>query len=96
MNSDNKDPDQTRNGDAPLEAMLAAWHVPPPSPWLARRSVQGIVAGMERSVWPIPPLRLAAVAGMAAVVGLVLGLAVPAVDDANAASESEAMIEMMW
>ena len=86
--------------DAKLEAMLHAWKVPPPSPWLAQRAVQGIVAAhlqtRQRSLWPMVPLRLAAAVSMAAVIGLVLGLTVPSADDANAANDSDTMIEMMW
>lgn len=86
---------EKHENDAKLDAMLNAWKVPP-TPWLAQRAVQGVVAGRQRTLWPMAPLRLAAAVSMAAVVGLVLGLTVPSVDGANAANESDTMIEMMW
>lgn len=82
--------------DAKLDAMLEAWRVPAPSPWLARKAAQGILAQQRRSLWPMAPMRLAAAVSMAAVVGLVLGLTLPAADNANAANDSDTMIEMMW
>lgn len=87
--------------DAKLDAMLNAWQVPAPSPWLARKAAQGIIAGhiaenRGHAPWPMAPMRLAAAVSMAAVVGLVLGLTVPGADDANAANDSDTMIEMMW
>ena len=97
MNTGTKDdPKRGTEDDAQLNAALSAWHVPPPSPWLAQRVVQGIVAGQRRPLWPVAPLRLVAAISIAAVVGLILGFTVPGTDDANAANDSETMIEMMW
>ncbi len=91
-----KERHEKHDGDAKLNAMLEAWSVPPPSPWLARKAAQGILAGQRRTTWPMSPWRLVAAVSMAAMVGLVLGLTVPGTDDAIAANDSDTMIEMMW
>lgn len=87
---------EEHDSDATLNAILEAWSVPAPSPWLARKATQGIIAEQRGAAWPMSPMRLVAAVSMAAMVGLVLGLMVPGADDAIAANDSDTMIEMMW
>ena len=95
MNSQKPDTED----DAKLNSLLNSWQVPVPSPWLEKRATQAIISAIadkQRNSWPLSPLRLAAATATAAIFGIVLGLAIPATDAANAAIDSDTIIEMMW
>ncbi len=66
--------------DAKLNAAMESWRVPAPSPRLQARATQGLVQSVRaqrRTLWPFPPMRIATLATATAMLGIVLGAALP-------------------
>jgi len=92
------DKNESQGSNAQLDALLESWQVPPPSPWLVSRTAHAIAATVDarHSTLPMSLWRFAVATATAAAVGMVLGFAMPTTDAANAAVDSDEIIEMMW
>ncbi len=84
------------NDDTQLNAVLAAWQAPPPSPWLAARVSERIIAAQKAeraALLPWSPFKLVAATAAAVLVGVFIGLAMPT---AEASADTTDMIELLW